>query len=438
MRSFKPWLAAVLWFGCSGGNSGTVDSATTDTFAQVDAPPTFGARMPQVIAPDPTDILKAPKGMAISWDSDPNRASEEKFFTEYNISAWATQTSEYGVGMLSAATPAHIAGNAPGKITDAQVTAMIAANTTGTDPAWGSADPSTIYMFFIPPGTTVDDDGDLSCGGSAVGSAACATQDQQNNGDYDGYHYDTMVGDVDVPYAIVASCPCEALGLGISDLDDMMITAGHETLEASTDPFTSGSDLGWGEIDDAHSAFEAVTEGEIADMCEFASSQDWVSPPSMDFSIQRTWSNKIAAAGHDPCVGDAMATYYQTIPADPDLGVVNYEGFDQNTAGTKIGVGSSGTIELQVYTDSATGPFNVYVYDYDGTYDDNGSDTDPVLDIAQPTGTFMPGDKISLQVTVKQTDPDGITGGELYEIDTDPVSDTDQTQYTSWYAWVLQ
>ncbi len=173
-----------------------------------------------------------------------------------------------------------------------------------------------------------------------------------------------------------------------NDLQGLTITAGHETLEASTDPRVEFVEKrGWSEVDDAHAAFEFVTEGELADLCEFASTSDWVSPPDMDYSIQRTWSNAAAAAGHDPCVGDPTTPYYQAIPDDPDVGTVDYEGFQQPTGGTKIAIGATGTVNLTVYSDTPTaGPFEVALFDLDGTPDAQGVDTSPVLSFVSRPG----------------------------------------------------
>ncbi len=84
---------------------------------------------------DPTDILTAPKGMAITWDSDTNRTDIEKFFGEYGASsAWAAQTTEYGVGTLTAANPAHISGDAPVTTSTESLLQILSDNTTGANP----------------------------------------------------------------------------------------------------------------------------------------------------------------------------------------------------------------------------------------------------------------------------------------------------------------
>ncbi len=402
-----PLVATLLLVAC-GGSSATPDAAV-DGFTDHDAAPTFGARMPVAIAADPTDIMAAPKGMAIAWDNDPNLTSIETFFDSYGKStAWSDATAEYGIGALTNTVTQSAGSAAPATVTEADLLGLLTTNLTAA--RWGVPDPSTLYMFFIPVGTKVDD---------GTGSFTCT--------DYDGYHFDTMINGVDTAYAISASCHGEATQLGISDLDDLMITAGHEAIEAVTDPRTAFVDkLGWGEVDDAHSAFEYVTEGELADLCEYASTEDWIAPPSLAYSVQRSWSNKAAAAGHDPCVGEAQTTYYQTIPDDPDPGIVNFAGRDQHTLGTKIAVGATGSIRLQVYSDTpGAGPFKVEAFDLDGVL------TFPT----QPTGAFMPGDQLTIPVSVDKKSG-RIAGGEVYEIDTTPVSGGGPK--TTWYAYVVQ
>ena len=199
MRTSLPaTIATLVLVGCGGSpaandarGSGSPDSPNGD----FDAPPTFGARMPQVIAMDTTDIMTTPKGMAITWNDDPNQASIEKFFGEFGSStAWATQTSEYGVGALTAATPQHMTGNHPKTTSSDALLNILQTNLTGASPAWGAPDANTIYMFFVPVGTEVND---------GSGNVSCT--------DYDGYHFDEMIGGVDVAYSISAACDGEAM-----------------------------------------------------------------------------------------------------------------------------------------------------------------------------------------------------------------------------------
>ena len=58
---------------------------------------------------------------------------------------------------------------------------MIAAGTTGASPAWGAADPSTVYLFLLPKGTVLTRGGGASCQA------------------FDGYHLSTDAGGTRVP-----------------------------------------------------------------------------------------------------------------------------------------------------------------------------------------------------------------------------------------------
>jgi hypothetical protein len=77
--------------------------------------------------------------------------------------------------------------------------------------------------------------------------------------------------------------------------------------------------------------------------------------------VQRIWSNKSASSYHDPCVPEVPnEVYFNAAPVLPDtinvpVGSVN---------GVQIPVGSSKTIELDLFSEAATnGPWNVQVVD---------------------------------------------------------------------------
>jgi hypothetical protein len=139
-------------------------------------------------------------------------------------------------------------------------------------------------------------------------------------------------------------------------------------------------------------------------MCEFADTQLWTNAPGMMFALQRSWSNKAAGSGVDPCVGDGTVPYYQTIPDNPDLDTITL-GADSTFGGgtasphlTKIALNATGELVMHVFSDVETsGPYTVTVQDISG-------DTPPLLTITQPTGTFMPGDTVKVKVTVAKQD----------------------------------
>ncbi len=380
--------AAVTSSSASGGGgSGGAGGARAASDAA-----DLGKGMPQVLLQNPGQTLTAPKVVAITYDGDPNRADIDAFLLQYGMSSvWKGQMAEYGIGPLGVSPPQHLAGPAPASITDDGLTALLDQNLGGANPAWGKPDPSTIYTFFLPKGTVVDSGG-LCCNA------------------FDGYHSDYVVGSTDVPYAV--ACQCDGFdGPGISPIDQLTIVAAHELIEAASDPFPTYP--GYGVTDDAHAAWTIATEGELGDMCQYASTAYW-KPEGMDYMVQRTWSNEAAAAGHDPCVGSPNSVYYQAIPETPDAIHVSYDGA-WATRGTKIALGSTGTVTLDVLSDGATGPLEVTVLDYNSALLGGTK----LLDITTSAGPVQNGDQVTATIQVLAADPS--LKGELFVVQTKPV-----------------
>ena len=81
--------------------------------------------------------------------------------------------------------------------------------------------------------------------------------------------------------------------------------------------------------------------------------------------MQRVWSNKAAAAGHDPCQPQGASPYFNSAPVLGDkIPVVGSPLGSFTTKGVKIPVGTSKTIELDLYSDAPTsGPWKISVMD---------------------------------------------------------------------------
>jgi len=371
------------------GGTGIRDGAVGDAGAGA-----LGALMPQVVQLNANSVIANPKVMPILYENDPNRADVEAFVPNYAQStAWGVHTAEYGVGALTVATVRHIPGSAPATITDAAVTAMLQQNLGGTSPAWGAPDPSTVYAFFFPKGTIVND---------GSGGKSCT--------DYDGYHSSVAIGNVTVPYAISVQCPGFD-GMGITDLQQLTIVASHEIVEAVTDPIDTNP--GYAQADNPHAVWGVITGGETGDMCAFIDGFAW-KPSDMNYSVQRMWSNAAAKAGHDPCVGGASSSYYQTVPTLPDSVTINGP---VQTKGLKVARGSSGTLTLTVYADTpSAGPFVVTIDDYSSVYA-NGN---KLLSFTVPSGQVNAGDQI--QVTVNALGRDSQLGqAAAFVVNTKPV-----------------
>jgi hypothetical protein len=353
----------------------------------------LGELMPQVLQLASNSVLKSPKVVAVTWDNDTHRSDIEALFPQYAASkAWTAQTSEYGVGALTVGTPIHLSGNAPASLTDKG------------DLFGGAVQPEAgvLYGFFVPVGTTVDD---------GTGSKCCT--------DYDGYHADAAVGSLDVPYFIACACPMFD-GPNIGDLQQLTTVAGHELVETVTDPFQNG----FGQTDDAHAIWTIVSDGEVADLCQFNDTTYW-QPSDMSYTVQRTWSNRAAAAGHDPCVGDPATPYYQAIPLATDpVTLTAPQSSPWQTQGLKVAMGATGTLRLRIYADAAAGPFTITIDDYNSTWL-NGT---KLLSFTVPATPVASGDELEATVAVLGQDP-SLGAAEAYVVTTTPVAGGLSTQY---------
>jgi hypothetical protein len=177
-------------------------------------------------------------------------------------------------------------------------------------------DAQTLYVLYFPAGTTILLDGNASCAPSSFAS----------------YH-DTIalpVGDggsgamTNAAYAVVARCSSTEAATTVA--------ASHEIVEAATDPSPENApafqltDMVW-------TAFGP----EVADACA-AVDVNLVTVDS-GFSVQRSWSNASAAAGHDPCVPVATGEVYFNVAPE--------EGAETLT----LSVGQSATVVVYPFAD---------------------------------------------------------------------------------------
>ena len=353
--------------GTGGTGTGPFTPAAHPTLPQVK---TFGG-----------PVLKTPKLQPIAYMSDPNTAELEKFFKELTTTPyWSDTTSEYGVGPLTILPTIVRMEAAPPTIVDSTVQQDLTTNLSGASPAWGAADASTIYLFLFPPGTVVSD---------GFGGTGCQ--------DFDGYHDETSVGSVTVPYAI--SCSCHGFdGKAVADLQQRTVNISHELVEAATDPYPN-SNTAYGQTDDADIVWTFATGGEVADMCEF-NDDTYVIPPGSTYMVQRSWSNKAAKALTDPCVPlTAKGPYFNTAPVLPDKLIVS----GVSTPGVKIAVGSSKTIDVTLFSEAVTtGTWKVNAYDM-GAYLTGSAD----LQLSLDKGTGKNGDTLHLTIKVLKANPNG-------------------------------
>jgi hypothetical protein len=162
--------------------------------------------------------------------------------------------------------------------------------------AAAAPDGNTMYMLYLPPGIDAIDP-----------MSGTNTMCQFFGGFHDVYD---MGGNA---FAVGQRCPVQ--GTGLSELQDLTITASHEILEAATDPTPgSGWVLGAADLQQPWTTAPTLVApgGELGDLCL---GTKWVEG---GYTYQRGWSNVAAAAGGDPCVpAYPNAKYYNASAPQP-------------------------------------------------------------------------------------------------------------------------
>ncbi|MFT3764420.1 MAG: hypothetical protein QM820_02715 [Minicystis sp.] len=360
--------------GTGGGDPGTGGAGTGGGFMTAEH-----TALPKVITFG-GPVLKTPKVQAIVYASDPKADDIDAFLAELAATSyWGEATAEYGVGALQILPTIKRPESPPAKLTDTQLSQDLAAQTSGASPAWGAADPSTIYLFVLPQGTVIDAGGE------------CCT-------DYDGYHDEATVGAIKVPYGIVCSCP-GLDGPGVNDVQQVTVAMSHELVEAATDPLPF-SDPAYAQTDDPNVIWTLITGGETADMCEF-DADSFVIPKGSKYMVQKSWSNAAAAAGKEPCIpATEGAPFFGVSPVLPDQ--LSITGVPFLTSGVKIPVGQSKTIDLQLFSNAPTqGPWKVTAYDLNAFF--GGS---PNLELTLDKATGQNGDVLALTIKVLSLNTD--------------------------------
>ncbi len=317
-------------------------------------------RLPGAARPAPQlvdsggDVIASPKIVAVFFPGDEasTTSSLSTFVSALGATTyWTTTTKEYGIGAATSLAPVMAADKPASTIADADIRSWLAAKLDAGDPAFPAPDEATVYVLFYPPGVVVTQDA-----GNGQTVKGCT--------DFGGYHDDlplgTGVGALDVAYAVIPRC---ASFNGIDGLDETTAAASHEMIEAATDPHPTTAPA-YQHIDTSHLYWTTLFGGEAGDMCaQFPSS--YVKLPDFPYTVQRTWSNMAALAGHDPCQpAYPSAPYFNAVPVLPD-DVVAHEGPSMvHVKGVNIPVGQTKTIDVDLFSDAATsGPFTVTASD---------------------------------------------------------------------------
>jgi hypothetical protein len=300
---------------------------------------------------------------------------------------------EYGVGDPTILPAINLTETATGTITDDQIQSWLQTKLQAGDGVFPAPDANTIYVLFYPSGVTVNDFGGLSC---------------QSFG---GYHFNTKLDDGTAAiYAVIPRCPADQ---GESALDLLTSATSHEIVEASTDP-EPYDDTAYGALDNDHLSWEFLIGAEIGDLCAFTPSGFTNTIPGMPYLVQRAWSDKQAAAGHDPCApAVANQVYFNAAPVENDTITLSDPGSGSfPMKGTKIAVGESKTIEIDLFSDGPTTDWQVMPYDGQQLFGGSAA-----LDLTLDKQTGNNGDKLKLTIKVLSRGQYGVESYILYSYD---------------------
>jgi hypothetical protein len=206
------------------------------------------------------------------------------------------------------------------------------------------------------------------------------------------------------------------------DLDSLTTATSHEFVEAATDPypFTNGA---WQSVDDPHFIWALMPGGELGDMCEYVAA----APQRIvgQYVVQRTWSNKSAAAGHDPCVPVTANPYMSAAPVltenvmiDPQDGTPLHP-----SKGVQVTTGTSKTIEVDMFSDAPTADWTVVAIDAASL---RGS---AELNLTLDKSTGNNGDKLHLTI---QRITNGTSGGSEFVLS----SRVNNRSVSLWWGYV--
>ncbi len=344
------WLSVAGLYACGGdvilvvhqGADGGLDGGVTPDGDLPDTTPippntnypAFKVDAPQVVTGGGPQLQNA-QLVPVFFSNDDAMAETQllDFLGKLPNSAyWKPPTEEYGVGVPTLNPAVKLAETAPMTTSDMTIQTWLDARITSKDLPAPNA--NTLYLLYYPAGTTITEGQGQSCK------------------TFGGYHNSIVHNGQNVAYAVMPRCANFGPLTGINVVTG---TSSHEIIEATSDPYPQ-QDPGYAQVDANHIAWEFILGGgENGDMCAQFKGV-FYKPADIGYSVQRSWSNKSAKAGHNPCLPTDGTPYFNTMPLLTDSVMI---GGQFNTKAVKIPVGQSKTIELDLFSDAPTGPWFV-------------------------------------------------------------------------------
>jgi hypothetical protein len=294
---------------------------------------------------------------------------------------WRTIGADYGVGDAVAAPPVRMTSAPPSTLDDSDLRAGLAASIDSG--ALPHPSPETIYALSYPSTTTITLNGATSCV------------------DFGGYHNEGTLGDgTPFFYTVLARCT--------DDVGRVISAAGHELIEAATDPRWA-TQPAYLFTDSNHPGPAFVYGTEVADMC---GDQNVVKPAGFPWFVRRVWSNRSASLGEDPCL-PAPSTDYAYAVIDPLDTMVTSDltGSPTTVPVVHVPVNTSVTVPVKIFANYSPAQLFIAAYDLSGRFTQSNA-----------AGTVQPGDTIMLTIHKQAAGTDGASAFVLNTTDGTKIS----------------
>jgi hypothetical protein len=224
-------------------------------------------------------------------------------------------------------------------------------------------DDNTLYVLYFPPGVSITLDGSGSC--DSFGAYHNTVQLPYAN---------QLINNV--AYAIIPRCGTKE--------STTTVSASHEIIEAATDPDIGETSLSYYMLNQLW----AVAGGEVGDLCEGIGSSGTTTTEST-FIVQRSWSNKSAASGHNPCVPiPANDVYFNAAPRQQKVVLAK--------------AGATAVLDIDAFSDAPMDPWTLTAIDFAQFQQQL-----PLLTFAFDKTQVQNGDHVQLTITAKAAMPSG-------------------------------
>jgi hypothetical protein len=343
--------------------------------------------MPQVVKGGSLPVLASATVVPVYFSGDALQPA-----IDANLKAWPTSRSfqalaEYGITSATIGTSIIVSETPAATLTQSDIQAWIEGKLDGSHPEFGLVDSATlaskVFVFFYPATSNV----------SWLTISEC--QSSYNAGV-------TLASGAVANYAVVAECGTPSPGLSETDALTGSALGAVASQMASPESKVKAYPTNWEFFDTAHAqdALVSLASVQVLGGCALA---EWSPVPSggpmvaggvvLDSGVPQdallygfAWSNKAAAAYHDPCVPNVGGSYFVSVPAAHDEVQVTLQPLAGpmvvTATGVLVPVGSTKTVDVELLSDGPTsGPWTVstqllfgtgFTFSFDRTTGQNG------------------------------------------------------------------